>query len=231
MKNKGKLIILIVLILFADIYSLPTFTFAENQKIQIPRENSFKNIKEQKKFPHIKSINHNAIRTLQAGDEIEVSIIGDEDCYAYFDIGKYITGIPMEPTFTKSLEYAGTYKIKDRDNISNARITVYLMNNQKCGTSLTASATVNIKANPGVYFTSPFSFAVENKFTMITGVVEIPNVQEVTLFVNNIKSNVQVKNGAFNAIIELKKGFNIIEVTAMNLSRKYGMDRLELFCK
>ncbi len=194
-----------------------------NKMASKPEKEAYKKIS---KMPNILIVNHNATHTLGEGEEIEITMEGDPKNVATFDIGSFKTKIIMNEV--SSGVYRGTYRVVKGDNAVNANITGYLINNEYLISSLTCNRTVNIDTTPGISIVTPSVATVENAVQTITGVVNDPNIKNVTIAVNKIKYTVPVDKGYFKHDTKLNEGDNIIEVTGNDLYGNTFSDKIEV---
>jgi len=117
----------------------------------------------------IQSVTHNAYRPLVAGETLTVTMIGDPNGTAVFDIGSYRTGIAMNQI--SSGNYRGSYLVQSGDNITNAYIVgrLTLSGQSAVALSSTTSVSLGVGSNGSLdlQITSPQAGqSVGNQFTI-----------------------------------------------------------------
>ena len=76
------------------------------------------------RMPTINSIGHNVTAPLLTGDRIQVTLRGDPDMMATFDLGDVKKGLPMKEVSTG--RYVGIYRVGETDRFSKLAIVGYL---------------------------------------------------------------------------------------------------------
>ncbi|MBU0701735.1 right-handed parallel beta-helix repeat-containing protein, partial [bacterium] len=99
----------------------------------------------------ISKLFHNATNLLKAGEILQVTLVGEPDGTAKFDIGTFTTNLPMSQTSPGT--YTGTYQILAGNNIKNATITGHLLIGTKTY-SLDATPTITIDTNAPTFTTT-----------------------------------------------------------------------------
>ncbi|MBI4651481.1 tetratricopeptide repeat protein [Candidatus Desantisbacteria bacterium] len=129
--------------------------------------------------PEITKIFHNSkgIVLVENPEEgvLTVTMEGEPDGIAFFDIGTMVRGIKLYQTETKGV-YEGSYKVVKGDNIGNAKITGYLsdasgnVSTKICDDPVTidTSVRINVQKEPAIEFLTADS-------TSTVGIVAIVN--------------------------------------------------------
>ncbi len=196
------------------------------KKIDLPPVENVTQKIEKGNYPDIRFVTHNAVKILVNNDELEVSMQGDPGKVASFDIGLYVTKIPMIEVSPGA--YRGTYRVIEGDKVTNAPVTGYLMNNENFRSSMVADRSVSIDTTPGITIASPSDVTVDKETQTISGIVDDPNIKSVEITVDEKIIVVPVEKGFFKADVKLREGKNTIEVKITDSEGNTKTDRAEL---
>jgi len=104
--------------------------------------------------PVINSVEHTGRTTLGKDDTLTVTMIGDSEGIASFDINGLISGVPMYDDGQHNDDsqgdgkYVGSYKVVENDGILSAPVVAHLVDRKGRSSSRTALVKVNIDAVP-----------------------------------------------------------------------------------
>ena len=76
------------------------------------------------RIPTIKSVGHDVTAPLVAGDRVEVTMMGDSEKTASFDLGNFKKNLPMHEV--SQGRYVGVYRVRAKDRFSDLAIIGYL---------------------------------------------------------------------------------------------------------
>ncbi|MFC1716561.1 choice-of-anchor X domain-containing protein, partial [Candidatus Poribacteria bacterium] len=102
--------------------------------------------------PVISFVDHNARLTLGQGDTLEVTMIGDPDGIASFDIAGLVSNVPMYDDGQHNDgdrgdgRYVGFYEVVEGDGVLGATVTAHLLDRRGRKTTKTSQLNVNIDA-------------------------------------------------------------------------------------
>ena len=99
----------------------------------------------------ISSAYHNGQYPLQAGQKLEVTVFGKNNCTGWVEISG-LNSIPL--TEVANGKYVGTYTVNSSDKLSNASVTVYLQNQNKSA-SFVVEPPVTFDVAQGQGFNAP----------------------------------------------------------------------------
>lgn len=104
--------------------------------------------------PSIKSVTHNATRSLHAGDKLIVRLVGEPEGTATLDIGTALTGLPLlddgagDDVAAGDGIYTASYIVRETDSVVEALVTATLTDRNGNSETRSASRRVSLDAIP-----------------------------------------------------------------------------------
>ena len=178
----------------------------------------------------IYSITHNGSQKLEAGNILEVILVGTPEGKAFFNIGEELKGIIMEEI--QPGVYKGNYTVKNTDNITDAIISGYLIKDGLFSQEAQASTTVSMGTSQPVAGDEIkiYSFTHDGKALLKEGnelkVILVGPPGGVASFdITNFKSGLsmeEIQPGVYQGIYKVSRGDTVTEAVVLGHFSKDG---------